>query len=333
MKNTEVIAALSKKLFEQRNFSKNGVSGHDAMRNAFYEVLEVPVGTTGSALFTAFNKNKWDFYAVINSAVEVLLPTIITNQFDGFAETHQINTNDKKVFTVKQKQLFPVSVVARGTKDLNRHKLENGRYTIDTDTYGIKVYAEFHDFLSGRIDWNDYLESIALSFANHIGERIVDAMASGYDGLRARFKAQGSGKFSVDEVARVARAVSAANGGVQVRVYGTIGALSNIDTVELSERMKDEKNTKGYIARVRGLDLVPLPDAVNPATEEFRISDKTLTFIPGSEKIVDVVIEGQPITVDTEAGARNDMQLEFTTLQEYGVHIKQAASYGMYQLT
>lgn len=72
--NLQDIAKLSKDLYTNKALSFNEKSGQDVMREVFFNVLGVPAGTTGQNMLTAFNKNRYDVYQVISTALTAAIP-------------------------------------------------------------------------------------------------------------------------------------------------------------------------------------------------------------------------------------------------------------------
>lgn len=330
----EFLKRLSRDLYENRSMMYNDASGQDAMRNLMYEKLGVPTGTTGRELYTAFKKNKYDVYAIIDVAVDAVLPVILRNQFDSLANFHNIAIGDELSFQNKDNSLFRVALIAAGTKDQRRQNQLGGSYKVETDWYAAATYVEFEQFLSGQVDWNDYVNKVAESFANFIGERIYDTIASSYDGIRSSHRHIGAGTVDLEKLVDLARHVKTASGGKTVTVYGTVAGLSQVapEVSMLSDGMKDTLNKTGYLGTIRGLNLVAFPDAYRAGTEEFIVDDNALLLIPSAEKIVDVVLEGDTLTSDGESGDNTGMQLDFNTRKRLGIGVRQASIYGMYKI-
>ena len=312
----------------------NETSGQVALRNLMYEKLGVPTGTKGRDLYRAFRKNKEDIYQIIDVTVDAILPTILRNQFDQFANFHDIAIGDELQFTNEDTNLFRVALMAGGTQDIRRQNQLGGKYKIDTEWYGAATYVEFEQFLTGQVDWNKYVNKVAESFAVYMGERIYDTISASYDGIRATRKHVGSGVVDIDKLGEIARHVKTASGGKTVTVYGTVSALSKVspDVAMMSDGMKDGLNKIGYLGTVNGLNLIAFPDAYRANTEDFAVDDNALLVIPSAEKIVDVVLEGDTFTEDGESGGNTGLQIDFNQRRKFGVATRQASIYGFYKI-
>lgn len=326
----EGLKQLSIDLYNNKNLMYNDVSGDQAMRNMIAEALGQEEGTTAID-FYAWEENKNKVFQILSVAIDAVLPTILTNQLDSLADVRNVNTGDKPKFDIEDNSLLRVGLVASGTQDLKRQQLMGTSFTVDTDFYGAKVFAEFERFLAGEINWQSYVDRVALSFSNKMQTQIYDAFMQSYDALRSTRKVEGT--YDEDKLVDLAELVSATAGGKKVSVYGTRSALRKISKGAVaSDGMKDEINKVGYLGTVGGLDLIAIPQAFKAGKEEFALDNKTLLVLPQGEKIVSVVLEGQSIVSDKDPMTNNALQKEFLTLKKYGVQVAQLSVYGMYKL-
>lgn len=320
---------LSIDLYNNKNMMYNETSGDQAMRNMIAEAMGQE--STGAVNYYAWEENKNKVFQILSVAIDAVLPTILTNQFDTLADVRSVATGDKPKFDIEDNSLLRVGMVAAGTQDLQRQELLGSSFTVDTDWYGAAVYAEFERFLAGEINWQSYIDRVALSFSNKMQHQIYDAFTQSYDGLRATRKV--SGTYDEDKLVDLAELVSVASGGKSVAVYGTRSALRTISRgADLSSSMKDEMNKVGYLGTVGGLDLIAIPQAFKAGKEEFALDNKSLLVLPQGEKIVSVVLEGQSIVTDKDPLTNNSLQKEFLTLKKYGLQVAQASVYGMYKI-
>ena len=316
-------------LYHDRKLSFNDVPGDVAMRNLIAEAL----GQKAGEKIEHYNweANKLKVFQILSVAVDAVMPAILTNQFDTLAEVRNVAMGDKPRFEIEDNSLMHVSMIASGTQDLQRQELFGSHFTVDTDWYGAKVYAEFERFMTGNVNWSTLVDRIALSFANYTQTRIYEAFAKSYPTVRASRK--DSGTYDEDKLIELAAHVSAAAGGKEVQVFGTKAALRKVTrTTDKSGNMKDKFNQVGYLDTVAGLDLIALPQAYKAGTEEFAISDNMLLILPKGEKIVSIVLEGEAIVNDTDFMTRNDMQREFVTMKKMGIRVAALSIYGLYEM-
>lgn len=325
------LAQLSIDLYNNKNMMFNEVSGDLAMRR----IINEAIGQDKDAKkidFYAWEDNKNKVFSILAVAIDAVLPRVLTNELDGLAEIKTTAHGDQAVFEMEDSSLFRVGLVASGTQDLRAQELVGENFTIDTDWYGAKVYAELEKFLAGNVNWQTYINRVATSFANHLSTKILDAFTAGYDALRAAYKS--SGTYSEDKLRDLADMVQAKSGSKKVSVYGTASALRKVSKdADLSDSMKDQMNRVGYLGEVGGISLIQLPQAFRAGKEEFALDNKTLIILPENEKVVSIAIEGQALVSDKDPMGNTMLRKEFLTMKKLGVQVAQTAIYGMYKMS
>lgn len=299
------------------------VEAEGAIRNALIEACG------GEWNFYSFNKNKWDVYAVMSEVLSVGLGELLIDRFDNFVEIKDTNLGDTNEFIVEDKNLFRVASIADGNTDIRRQKLYNGKLTVAVEKLAIKIYAELDQFIAGRIDWVQMVDRVQLSYGHDVATRIYNAIYDSYDTLVAPYKV--SGTFDESKLTEAIAHVEASTGQKAV-VYGTKKALSKVTGANVSENMKDKFNLLGHYGVFRGTELLELPQAHKPNTNVFAIADDFLLVVPNGEKIVKMILEGDAYVYDTEAGARNDEQIEFYFGRKVGIAVMKADQYAVYKL-
>lgn len=328
----EGLKKLSRDLYFNKNLVYNEVSGDVAMRRIINEALGQEQDATRVDYYK-YQENKNKMFQIISIAVDAVAPIAIKNQFDALADVRNVQHGDKPVFSIEDPSLFKVSMVSAGNRDLGRQEMHGNSFSLDTDWYGAKTFAELGRFLAGEVNWQGYINKMAESFVQKMGQQIIDGFVKGYDALQANRKATGS--YDEDKLMEVVRHVRAQSGGKGVAVFGSSNALRKITKgTQLSDGMKEEANKLGFIGRVAGVDLIQLPDVYKAiGKEEFAIDDNTLLVLPQGEKIISIVMEGEAITREVASTERNDMQMEFETLKRYGLSVAKLSVFGMYKVT
>ncbi|HDR8454023.1 TPA: hypothetical protein QC364_000822 [Bacillus cereus] len=320
------LARLGLDVYNNKNLMFNEVSGEDALRNAINDACG------GEFNFKSFRENKYRVFSIIEEVIDVTLGVVITNQFDSLADVKNVAVGEKPVFRVDDPSLFRIARIAGGTNDLRRQKILNRRFEVDTDYFGAKLYAELEMFVAGLVDWSNMVNRVALSFANDLGVRIYEAIANSYSALNAVYGVTGT--YDEDKLFDMIQHVEARAGGKKAVVMGTKKALRKISkNLIMSQDMKNELNKVGYIGTVGGTDLMLLPQAHKVGSDQFFVDDNMLLVIPQNEKVVKVVVEGEAQMLEsTQAGERNDNQMEYTLQKKLGVGVMQSAIYGIYKI-
>lgn len=316
-------------VYKGKSVMFNDVAGEDAIRNA----INTAVG--GEFNYKNFRENKYRVFSIVEELLDVSLGVVITNQFDSLAEVKNVAIGERPAFRVEDPSLFRISRIAGGTNDLRRQKILNGRFEVDTDYFGAKIYAELEQFQAGMVDFTKMVNRLSLSFAHDLGTQIYKAIANSYSALNAIYGVTGT--YNEDKLFDIIEHIEAKSGKKAV-VMGTRKALRKVSKDLVggnfgSEDMKNKLNAVGHIGNVGGTDLVLLPQAHKVGTDEFFVDDNMLLILPASEKLVKVVVEGEATMIETaDAGARNDQQMEYLIQKKMGVGIMQSAIYGMYKL-
>jgi hypothetical protein len=321
------LARLGLDVYQGKNVMFNEVSGEDAIRNAINDACG------GEFNFRSFRENKYKVFSIIEELVDITLGTVITNQFDALADVKNVAVGEKPVFRIEDPSLFRIARIAGGTNDLRRQKILNRRFEVDTDYFGAKLYAELEMFVAGLVNWSNFVNRLSLSFANDLGVRIYEAIANSYTTLNSTYGVTAT--YDEDVLFDMVQHIEARAGGKSAVIMGTKKALRKVSKdLVMSQNMMDELNRVGYIGTLGGTPLVLLPQAHKVGTDTFFVDDNQLIVVPQGEKIVKVVVEGDSQMIEnTQAGDRNDNQMEYTLQKKLGVGVMQSAIYGIYKIT
>lgn len=283
--------------------------------------------------FYSFQKNKWDVYAIIAETMPVALKSSLDGAFDDMAEVKDTALGDKNYWVVPQNDLFKVYTVARGNYDVERQTIVSNSFTIPTQKKLIKIYTEIDLFIAGKIDWVEVISRVTKSFGAYVGELIYNTMYNSYSAIGTPYKHTGA--FSADTMLELISQVQAATGTSKVQIFGTQIALANIaDGAGYSDAEKRRFNEFGFYDMFRGNSMFMFPQAYKVGTTTKAVNDSFALILPDNgEKIVKIMLEGEPEVRDNDGSARNDGQPEFL----FGRMIGAAAltveegMYGMYK--
>lgn len=300
------------------NYSKS--EADNVLRKAFLESIG-----TDEIDFDTYRQNKYKIFQILQETISPIINDRLEEVMGRFAEVRNIGWGDSQVFDVENPELFEVSVVADGTANLRAQRIDNGKMTVDTANYGIKIYDEFYRFLAGRIDWGQLVDKVAKSYERKIAESVNAAIYGSYNSIDAPFKY--SGTFSEDELLRVLQAVEALYGAAMV--VGTKAALAKIKPDYVGDADKARYNAIGHIGVFRGYETVALAQSFKPQSTEFNLSNTDLLILPStSEKIVKIVVEGNAIIFD-EQNTQGDMSIEHTFIKKAGVGLSLTDKFGI----
>lgn len=273
-------------------------------------------------------------FAVMEDVLDDLLQEGIEDQFETFVDYKSVGIGDRPVFMVDDYHLFNVAVIAAGTNNLRRQKLDRQAFYVDTAYRGVKIYAEMEEYLSGKMDFAKMIARIQRSFNAQLGKDIHDAIVAGYNALGAPYKVTGS--FSLTAFNELVQHVEAAT-GVKAMVLGTRSALQKVAPANLAYngQVIERRNEIGFYTMIDGTMLYEIKQSHVPGTDTFAIGEYLLVVPQGQEKIVKVVLEGDAMIEDNMSGAyRNmDQSLEYTFMKKYGVGVVTSSRYGVMTLS
>lgn len=316
-----------------QNFSK-GLNPSDVIRKEFFEILG-----TEKPSYKDLRKHKVEVFEILE---EVLDQTVINGVnedefFMQFAETRNVALGDQIEFYVPDNSLLVASELAGNHWDISRQKLDVGQSAnVKTRSFGLAVYADFMQFLAGRVDFAELVAKVAKAIQNKIAQEVAASFAAGAGYLPSEFKATGT--YSEDTLMEIVGHVEAATGSTPM-VVGTRKALAKVtagaNAQLFSDNMKDQLNQNGRISVYNGLTLVQLPTVHKANTFEFAYDDSKLLVLPSNDvKPVKIVFEGESLVQEVSDGTQNmDMSLEYKFLTKFGTAVIFNTLYGSYTLS
>ena len=205
---------------------------------------------------------------------------------NSLVEFRNVAEGDQNLFIIEDDTLFVVSEIANGTQALRRQRLGGSTETaIPTSRKGVKIYEELNRVLSGRVDFNHFINKVAESFKNQLLEDInavwMGATAEQLGGV-TYFPAAGA--YDEDELLELIAHVEAASGGKAATIVGTKKALRNLKPAMESDGYKNDMYNNGYVGKFYGTPVVSLPQRHKIGSTEFVMADDFLTIIAGDQK-------------------------------------------------
>lgn len=310
------------------DFAKGQVEGNvtssqvdEVLRKSFLERLGVEEITN----FNTYRQHKYEIFAIISEVMTPIINDRLDNTMGRFADVRNIGWGDSAEFEVLNPELFEVAVIADGTGNLRRQRIDNGKMTVTMETMGVRIYDEFYRFLAGRINWTQLVDKVAQSYEKHLATLAYNAIYESYNSLDTEFKYTGT--FNEEEVLNVLAAVEAVYGAAVL--VGTKPALAKLKPDYVGDGSKDGYNALGYLSLFRGYETVALTNAFNPGTNEFALSNKDLLVLPAADsKIVKIVHEGDVIVHDVQ-NMQGDQSIEHYFTKKAGVGVAAAQKYGI----
>lgn len=271
------------------------------------------------------------------SIIEVLVNRISEEGLKGdelfmnMIEDRNLALGDSNIFHVEKDCLFTVANLSEGNQSVRRQRLEAGQdITIGTSVNAIKVYEELNRVLSGRVDFNKFVDMVSRSFINDELNKAYAAFAGMIKGLDSTYSQTGS--YDEDKLLELIDHVEAATGETAA-IYGTRKALRKIKTAEMSDTAKEDIYSMGYIGQLAGTPLIRMKQRHEIGSTKFILNDSTIYVIAGASKPIKRVTEGEVTMLLGNPMDNADMSQEFLMLNRTGIGVVMDRDYGTYKFS
>ena len=273
---------------------------------------------------------------------EILSRTIVEGlqgdeYFNALVDFRNVAEGDKNIFVVEDSNLFVVAEAADGTQGIRRQRLGGtSEVSIPTSLKVVKIYDEMNRVLSGRVDFNTFINKVAESFRQQLLNDIYTlwsgATATDFGGV-TYFPTAGA--YDEDELLDLIAHVEAAANGRTATIIGTKKAVRNLaPSIQGSDSESDIYNL-GYYGKFYGTPVMVTPQRHKIGSTEFTLDDNILTIIAGDDKPIKCVYEGNPIVLMGDPMTTGDLTQEYLYGEKYGMGIVLAggnAGIGRYEI-
>lgn len=274
---------------------------------------------------------------------EVLSRTVVEGlqgdeYFNALVDFRNVAEGDKNIFEVEDSNLFIVAEAADGTQGIRRQRLGGVSETsIPTSLKVVKIYEELNRVLSGRVDFNQFIQKVSDSMRNRLLEDIYalwsNATASDFGGV-VYFPTAGT--YDEDDLLELIAHVEAAAGGKTATIIGTKKAVRNLAPSIQGADSKSDLYNLGYYGKFYGTPVIVTPQRHKIGSTDFVLDDDILTIVAGDDKPIKVVYEGNPLVLMGDPLQNGDLTQEYLYGEKYGVGIVLAggnAGIGRYEMT
>lgn len=257
--------------------------------------------------------------------------------FNTLVDFRNVAEGDQNIFVVEDNNLFVVAEAADGTQGIRRQRLGGATETsIPTSLKTVRIYEELNRVLSGRVDFNYFINKVAESFRQKLLNDVY-ALWSGAtaDQLGGVTYFPVAGNYNEDDLLDLISHVEAAAGGKTATIVGTKKAIRNLKSSIVSDGAKDDLYNLGYYGKFYGTPVVVTPQRHKVGSTEFVMDDDVITIIAGDDKPIKVVYEGSPIVLMGDPMQNADFTQEYLYGEKYGMGIVLAggnAGVGRYEI-
>lgn len=273
---------------------------------------------------------------------EILSRTVVEGlqgdeYFNALVDFRNLAEGDQNVFVVEDNTLFVVSEAADGTQGIRRQRLGGAKETsIPTSLKVVRIYEELNRVLSGRVDFNDFINKVAESFRQKLLNDVYGlwsgATAADLGGV-TYFPTAGT--YDEEDLLDLIAHVEAAAGGKPATIVGTKKAIRNLVPSIQGDGFKSDLYNLGYAGKFYGTPVVVTPQRHKVGSTDFVLKDDVLTIIAGDDKPIKVVYEGNPIVLMGDPTTNADFTQEYFYGEKYGMGIVLAggnAGIGRYEM-
>ena len=169
-------------------------------------------------------------------------------------------------------------------------------------TYAVKVGSDLKLFLTGKKDWNQFVEAVSKAFINQISNSLYTEFMNAGSQMPSSAQFNKSGVLSSvtkDTFDTLIEDVQTANGGAPVAIIGVKTALKKINNLAdvdwLSDAQKDAYANTGFMGRYEGTVLFEIPQRFkgNDTATKLVDSNKLLIMPMVDNKFVKFVDSGE----------------------------------------
>ncbi len=320
--DTNALRQLSMDLYHKRVVEFSEKEANDRLRTYIKDEI-----CGGEWKPYTFLQHKYEIYEVMSELLTTTTAELSRDMFEHIAQFKDTELGDRIEFIVENPELYEVSVIASGTNDLLRQKLINGKAQTTGFDLGVKIYAEFNEFMTGRIDWDKCVEKVAKSFNVAIAELIAKEWKTAYDTVSSDLKV--TGDIDENKLVELVQKVESQGQGKAI-IYGSKTALAKIPNITTLEANAREDREKGYVSMFKGTECVELQNKYDLATKKWVLENNILFIVPSEVKPILIGFEGDAFVMDDETGERLDRQVEYEMTRKVHLGVLKNQVYGIY---
>ncbi len=270
-------------------------------------------------------------YEILEDVLKPRIETRITDDplLARIAEYKRIGWGEKQSFTIENTELLKVAVIASGTGNLIRQRLDSGYLDVPTEIVGLKIYENLKRLLAGKTDWASFVLKLEDSYMQDIYNNVYQALEgiTAPDPLFIK-----NATYDQTVLDQLMSDVQSANNSDVVLVTGRKGAGYIAPTVaDSSDSIKDELWKNGRLKDHLGADILVFKSSFVPGTFTSAINELIIYVVPVSDldSLVKIMEEGDPI-INEVTNMNGDMSKEKYFTQARGVAVVTSAIVGKY---
>ena len=297
--------------YQGESFSYNALN--DTLRNELNDL----VGTED-----LYEENKRTLFSLIEQTMDDVVPNRLINAYGSFAEIKTFAQGDKPVFkrrtgTTRAKQ-FITRVGLAGVYEV--FKLGSESFEIGTSAIGGAAQIGFEEFLDGKVNFAELTQIIMDGMEELIYREIAQALMASINQLPAanRVAVAGFDEASLDYLVNTASAYGTPT------IYCTREFAVKIVPEDgwISDNMRDERWSNGYLANYKGIRVVILPQTLEDESNTRKVIDPGYCWvIPTGANTRPVKVAFEGTTHVRERNDKDDWSRDIQVYRKVGVGV------------
>lgn len=241
-----------------------------------------------------------EVFAIVEQAIEELLPAAITDIMGGYAEVQTFARDAEPLFTIKKvgKARARLSIVEGARGGIYRaRRLDNKNMTVPVKVMTVGTFVTLEEILLGTLSLAELMDNIAQGFVEQIYIKTVEAMRTAKTLAPAANIKSGNGVVAADLDALIR--IAAAYG--DPIIMGFRSAVANINnqtgwtgvTPNVAQADVDEIRKQGFVGLFHGTPVVELPNyLIDETNSGFVFKEGDLFILPTAAKPVKIAMKG-----------------------------------------
>ena len=299
------------------------------------KALGIPENATGREI----RAHRDEAFALIEEAVDEILPQSLQDIFGRFAEVRTFPRDAEVVFNIEKVGRNRAKlVISRGSRGgiYRTARLANKDFGVQTRVYTAASYVELEDILLGRTSLGERYNDILEGFQEELRREVFNALAAGAP-------LSGYERINGGEASNVTTTLSALGTAIDkvvpyVKAYGVptifgsyaaISAISNpvtntaLDSADIRE--------KGFVQIYKGRQVVELPNYLTSLSNDEWFYDPSYVFvIPGDIKPVKIALRGEAYRQDNKSAVGTE---KWELNKRMGVGIARANNFAVIKVS
>lgn len=274
----------------------------EEVNEAAVKAIMAECGLTENSSSREFRAVEDKAFALIEEAVDEVLPAKLAAVLGEFAEIRQFDRNAEVVFNIekigKNRAKLTIAKGARGGI-YRAAKLDKKFFSPEVSTQTVAVYVTLEEIILGTMSLSELYNNILEGFEEIVYKEVFNALAAGQSAAGAGYHAMTSNTAkaslgsAIDSVMPVVKAY-----GVPT-IFGSYAALSNIYNPLAATsgypNIEDSADVRkyGFVQIYKGVRCVELPNyLVDNSNSQWFYDDSKVFVIPSGMKPVKVALKG-----------------------------------------